>query len=111
MIPKRRDANHAEVVQALQRIGCIWIDATKSPSFGCDGFILFRRRMIPVEIKDGQKPPSARQLTTNELVLRAHCRAAGIPYLTVLSAEDAIEQVQQLPSDNRSIEPRIRHFE
>ena len=93
MIPKRRDANHAEVVQALQRIGCIWIDATGLPSFGCDGFILFRRQMIPVEIKDGEKPQSKRPLTANERRLQTTCHAAGVPYLVVLSAEDAIEQV------------------
>ena len=110
MIPKRRDANHAEVVQALQRIGCIWKDATGLPSFGCDGFILFRGRLIPIEIKDGLKPASKRELTVNERGFRHLCEVTGVPYLVVLSAEDAIEQVQKLPSDNRSIEPRIRHF-
>lgn len=61
----RKDANHGAIVQAFERLGCSVIDVSATPC-GFDIIVGYGGLTMPVEIKDGTKPPSARKLTKNE---------------------------------------------
>jgi hypothetical protein len=61
----RRDRNHGEIVEAFGRLGCSVIDVASIPC-GFDLLIGYGGLTIPVEVKDGLKPPSKRKLTKNE---------------------------------------------
>jgi hypothetical protein len=60
------DANHSEIVAALRKIGAT---VTSTAAIG-KGFpdlaVGWRGMTLLLEIKDGAKPPSARQLTDDE---------------------------------------------
>ncbi len=58
----RRDDNETEIVKALRKAGAyvVFIDEP------CDLLVGFQSRTILLEVKDGNKPPSARKLTPNE---------------------------------------------
>ena len=85
------DANHAEIVAALRRMGCSVISL--APIGGGCGDILVGRRGINLmfEIKDGSKPPSECELTHDEKIF--HAQWAG-QISTVYSAREAIELVR-----------------
>ena len=70
----RKDANHAEVIRAFERLGCSVIDVSGTPC-GFDIVVGYAGQSRLVEIKDGTKPPSARKLTTNEA--KIHGRWTG----------------------------------
>lgn len=65
-MPKRVDANQVEIVQLFRRLGCTVTplhmvgDGFPDLAVGCSGVNLL------VEVKDGNKPPSARKLTPDE---------------------------------------------
>ena len=60
----KKDDNHNEIVQYLEKAGCLVLDLSRVGE-GCpDLFIGYRGRLYLVEIKDGNKPPSARVLTS-----------------------------------------------
>lgn len=62
----RIDANHSEIVQALKAIGAT-VTSTAAVGKGYpDISVGFRGRTVLLEIKDGNKPPSARKLTPVE---------------------------------------------
>lgn len=92
MRARRKDANHHEVAGYLRSIGWSVLDlathgvsvdlAVGKPGIAC-----------LVEVKDGAKPPSARQLTDEEKKLRDRWEG---PYLVVTSPEDAEAQLAQL---------------
>ena len=61
----RKDANHRQVINEFRRLGWQVLDtADLKNAFD----ILVSKRMVTVciEIKDGEKPPSARRLTAGE---------------------------------------------
>lgn len=70
----RKDANHGAVIAAFERMGCSVIDVSGTPC-GFDILVGYGGLCIPVEIKDGTKPPSARKLTENEA--KVHARWTG----------------------------------
>lgn len=70
----RKDANHNAIAEAFERLGCSFVDLSGTPC-GFDGAVGYGGMTILVEIKDGDKPPSARKLTTNEK--KVHDRWTG----------------------------------
>ena len=87
----RVDANQRQIVQALRAIG-----ATVEPlHFVGRGFpdvlVGYRGVNLLLEIKDGEKPPSARHLTPDEQEWHAKWRGQ---VAVVESVEEAIELVQ-----------------
>lgn len=82
------DANQAEIVQALRKVGCSVLDTSAVGGgfpdlvVGCGG------KTMLMEIKDGAKPPSARRLTSAQLELHAAWR--GGPIAVVMDVESAI---------------------
>ena len=90
------DANQADIVAALRKVGC---DVYVASSFG-QGFpdlvVLLpgakgQRRVMLLEVKDGDKPPSARKLTPDQV--KFHAIWAGESVRVVDSVEAAIETV------------------
>lgn len=61
----RRDANHRAVIAAFEALGCSVVDVAGTPC-GFDIIVGYGGTCLPIEIKDGAKPASARRLTPNE---------------------------------------------
>ena len=59
----KKDDNHNEIVKYLEKAGCLVLDLSRVGE-GCTDLIVgYRKVLYMVEIKDGKKPPSARELT------------------------------------------------
>lgn len=87
--PSRKDRNHDEIASALRRVAIV-IDTHANPEIGADLLVLSRGRVFFVEVKDGDKPPSARMLTRLEYKRRAECIAALVPYIIVRDVTEAM---------------------
>lgn len=58
----RRDDNEKEIVIALRKAGA-YVSFLDEP---CDLLVGYQGKIVLIEVKDGNKPPSARKLTPNE---------------------------------------------
>lgn len=88
----RIDANQAAIVAALRRAGC-YVQSLASVGKGCPDLLVGRAGVWHLmEIKDGAKPPSARELTAAEF--RWHEEASRYaPVGLVETVEQALAQV------------------
>jgi hypothetical protein len=85
------DSNHLEIVAALRGIGA-YVMSLASVGGGCPDLLVgFRGHTFLVEIKDGSKPPSARQLT--EAQLKFHREWLGGTLAIVDSPEAALRML------------------
>lgn len=84
----RKDANQGELVAALERIGCS-VYVMHAPS---DLLVGFRGRNVLLEVKDGDKPPSAQKLTPAQVLFRANWRGQ---HDVVKTVDEAIAAVQR----------------
>ncbi len=95
---KRVDANHAEVRDALRQRGWDVEDFSNIGGGIPDLLAVHRWRQHSwrgrlaylVEVKDGEKPPSARRLTAAQERVHAAFSAAGIPVVVVTSVTEAM---------------------
>lgn len=63
---KRTDVNQKAIVKALRKIGCS-VQTLHEVGHGCPDLLIgYRGKNYTFEIKDGEKPPSKRKLTTDE---------------------------------------------
>ena len=86
----KKDANHKDIVDALVSLGCAVTDcAALKNEF--DILVGYKGKLHIMEIKDGNKPKSARKLTDGELKCMDKYSKVGIKYNVVLSVEDAIK--------------------
>ena len=86
------DANHAEIVAALRKIGCK-VQSLAAVGAGVPDLLVMRGfRLYLVEIKDGNKAPSARKLTPEQV--KWHQEWAGAPLVVVTSVEEALEALR-----------------
>jgi hypothetical protein len=87
------DANQAAVVAALRAAGCK-VQSLASVGDGVPDLLvgLPNRRLVLVEIKDGDKPPSKRRLTPDQV--KWHQEWAGWPVYIVNSADEVLWLVQ-----------------
>lgn len=85
--PRRQDANHHEIVDALRRNGCV-VEITSDVGRGFPDCVVKTRSgtVLMVEIKDGTASPSQQQLTADELKFSERWGAA---YVVVRSEDDA----------------------
>jgi hypothetical protein len=89
----KTDANQQAVVDHLRAVGwSVHVTSAIGGGFpdlvvGCPGFC------CPVEIKDGDKPPSERKLTKDQHEFAKNWTG---PYLVVYSPENAAEQLTRL---------------
>lgn len=86
----RVDENQREVVAALRAAGAsVQSLASVSAAPGCPDLLVgYRGATYLLEVKDGSKPPSARNLTPYEAAW--HMRWRGRPVAVVESVEDAL---------------------
>lgn len=85
----KRDANEREIIEALESLGGVTVqqlDGAGVPDLlvGCDGVNLL------LEVKDGDKPPSARKLTRDQVAWHSGWRGQ---VHTVCNVEQALEVV------------------
>lgn len=86
----KTDRNQQEIVKAFRQIGAS-VQVLSAVGKGCPDILVgWRNRCYLVEIKDGEKPPSARQLTADQV--RWHASWAG-NVIIATSVEDAVSQV------------------
>ncbi len=88
----RKDANQAQIENALQRIGAVVKDTSALGNGFPDVVAKYRGRVWLLEIKDGTKPASAQKLTEAEQ--KFHTDFAGCVYV-VNSVDAAIQVVTQ----------------
>ena len=70
----KKDANEASIVKALRRAGA-WVQQVGQPY---DLLVHYRGVWHVLEIKDGQKPPSAQLLSPQQLDTLASLRLSGV---------------------------------
>ena len=63
----RKDDNHNEIQKGLEAIGASVFDTSGVGSGFSDVVVGFRNKNFLLEIKDGNKPPSKRKLTPDEI--------------------------------------------
>ena len=86
----RIDANQPAIVKALRAIGCS-VDITSHVGNGFpDLTVGYRKRTTLLEVKDGSKPPSDRELTPDQV--KWHIAWRG-QVAVVTSVEEAIAAV------------------
>lgn len=89
----KRDANHAEIVLALRKVGCGVIDLAAVGGGIPDllvGAPTWPHKLHLLEVKDGEKPPSARKLTPDQQ--RFHAEWKGEIHV-VKSIDEALRAV------------------
>ncbi len=90
----RVDSNQAEVVKALRKIGVVVTPIHQLGKGVPDLLCSYRQVWTLLEVKDGEKPPSARELTPDEKRWIADQRA---PVYIVTSPLEAVELMRRLP--------------
>lgn len=84
------DANHREIVDALRQAGCS-VQSLAGVGKGCPDLLVGRRgENLLLEVKDGKKPRSARQLSQDERCW--HAGWLGRVHI-VESAEEALKLI------------------
>lgn len=86
----RTDANHGPILAALRSLGALVVDTSHVGQGFPDALVVWRGRCLPVEIKDGSKPPSRRKLTPAQTVFHAEWERAGCPVTVLQTENDAL---------------------
>lgn len=86
----RVDANQPAIVKALRAIGCSLSDTSGVGGGFPDLAVGFRKRTVLLEVKDGSKPPSARELTPDQVLWHISWRGQ---VAVVTSIEEAIAAI------------------
>lgn len=86
----RKDANHVEIVNAMRQWGVFVVDLAGAGDGITDTLCGWRGAWTLVEIKDGKKSPSRRQLTPAQLRFHADCADHGLPCRLVASVDEAL---------------------
>jgi hypothetical protein len=86
---RRVDANQAEIVAEFRKCGYSVLDLS-GVGQGCPDLLVRRKAkggvLMLVEVKDGKKPPSARELTPPQVKFHAKW-----PVVRVMSVDDVLE--------------------
>jgi hypothetical protein len=88
----RTDANQSEIVAALRKRGAVCI-ITSQLKNAFDVLVCFNGKIHIVEIKDGNKPKSARKLTEGELRCKSLVEGVRCSYNVIYSVEEALELI------------------
>ena len=83
----RRDNNETEIVNALRKAGA-YVSFINEP---CDLVVGYQGRTILFEVKDGNKPPSARRLTEREQ--KFHDSWTGGELYIITCVADALDRL------------------
>lgn len=87
----RKDNNHQEIVSALRQVGCYVLDISQLKNC-CDLMVARGGKWIALEIKDGDKPKSARKLTPGEQTFFEQAGHRG-PVKVVTNVTEAIQAI------------------
>lgn len=83
----RTDANQPEIAEAFRKLGC-QVAITSGLGDGFPDLVVGKQlKVLLVEVKDGSKPPSARELTDKEKKFRDAWKGC---YAVVESVADAV---------------------
>lgn len=85
---RRVDRNHAEIRDALRKCGWLVYDASHVGDGFPDLVCIKAGRVVFTEVKDGEKVPSARQLTHDEKLFHDAFRRHGAEVVVVESLRD-----------------------
>lgn len=91
---RRVDDNQSGIVAALERIGVYVVDCSQVGRGFPDLLCWWRGKIVPIEVKDGAKVPSARKLTARQIVFHAEAAAKGAPVRVVTDVDSAIAAMQ-----------------
>lgn len=89
----RKDENHKSVGDYLRSLGWSVLDLSHAGEGVPDYAVSTRTFAALVEVKDGNKKPSARKLTDAQVKVRNDWQG---PYIVALSGEDAAQQLLAL---------------
>jgi hypothetical protein len=90
---KRTDSNHTLIVAVFRAMGCS-VQSIASVGKGCPDLLVGKDGWtVPVEVKDGSKPPSARKLTPDEEIWRTNWQGS---YALIESPEQAHQMVADM---------------
>lgn len=92
MRAKRVDANHGEIIKAFRKLGFAVFDTSSIGNGFGDCVISRQMKTAVIEIKDGEKPPSARELTPAEKKFRAGWN--GIYFIV-----ESLKDVERIAND------------
>lgn len=85
------DANQAEVVEALRTVGAT-VQSLAAVGVGVPDLLVgFRLKTYLLEVKDGKKPPSKRELTPDQILW--HIDWNGGPCVVVTSVGEALAAI------------------
>lgn len=92
------DANQNEIVNALRKIGCS-VQILSSVGKGCPDLVVgigsgYGLNLF-VEIKDGNKPPSAQKLTPDQVKWHSEWKGSKVVVNSVESAIDAVNNYRK----------------
>ena len=93
---RRVDANQSIIVSGLRDIGCSVLVVSHVGGEMPDLIVGFRFRTMLLEVKDGDKPASARKLTPHQIMFRASWRGH---YAVVKNLDEAIQAVIEATGD------------
>lgn len=86
------DSNQKDIVKLLRSVGaCVLHTHTLKNAF--DILVGYKGRLYIVEIKDGEKPPSQRKLTSGELKCKSDFNNVGVTYHVINNEEEALKML------------------
>jgi hypothetical protein len=86
------DSNQPDIVYHLRKAGATVI-ITSQLKNAFDLLVCFDGSTYIVEVKDGEKPPSARKLTEGELKCKEAVESAGCVYHVINSVSEAMKLI------------------
>jgi len=89
MRARRVDDNHGEIIDAFRKMGCSVADLSRLGGGIPDLAVGLYGRTVLVEVKDGRKPPSKRQLTPDEREFRERWQG----HYAIVESLDDVEMV------------------
>lgn len=87
---RRIDGNQKRLDELARNVGAVVLHVSAAPELGFDRLLIRSGQMYIVEVKDGTKPPSARQLTEGEQKAKAKVESAGGKYWVIESDDDLL---------------------
>lgn len=71
----RRDRNHSEIKRHAESLGFTVFDTADLAGGFCDLILIKNKYVFFVEVKDGEKPPSQKKLTPDEIKFKEKIEA------------------------------------
>lgn len=89
---RRKDSNHNDIAAACVRVGAEVLDLSPLPG-ALDLIVGYRGRLVWLEVKDGDKPPSDRKLTDAERATIERFSRVGCPVYKVETEDEALQAI------------------